>query len=106
MDNEEDKLTVAEEDIPVLVKDYIGLIETLHTGERPTQIVLDEYDANLVTVDDIEYDLSDIPHDDQLNTGRRMEIEELLYGGYGDLPISEVEAILNKQIQEEWQGRV
>ena len=48
------------------------------------------------------YDFSDIPHDDQLNTGRRMEVEELLCGAYGDLPISEVEVQLNTKIQQEW----
>lgn len=100
--NEEEKLTVAEEDIPAVVEAYFGLIKAVYTGEKPKQIVLDEYDCDLVSVDGVEYDFSDILHDDQLNTGRRMEIEELLCGGYGDLPISEVEVQLNAKMQQEW----
>ena len=100
--NEEDKMTVAEEDISTVVEDYFGLIKSVYTGKKPKQVILDEYDCDLVTIDGIEYDFSDIPHDDQLNTGRRMEVEELLCGAYGDLPISEVEGQLNTKIQQEW----
>ena len=100
--NEEDKMTVAEEDISTVVEDYFGLIKSVYTGKKPEQVVLDEYDCNLVVVDGVEYDFSDISHNDQLNTGRRMEVEELLYGGYGELPISEVQVQLNEKIQKEW----
>lgn len=101
--NEEEKMTVAEEHIPTVVEDYFELIKSVYTGEKPKKVVLDEYDCDLVTVDGVQYDFSDyILYDDQLNTGRRMEVEELLYGGYGDLPVSEVEVQLNQKIQQEW----
>ena len=97
-----DAMGVAREDIPDVVQDYFGLIKTVYPGAKPAQVKLDEEDCDLVFIDGVAYDFSDIPHDDQINTGRRMEIEELLCGGYGELPISEVQVQLNEKIQKEW----
>lgn len=86
-------------DIDVLAKDNFELIKAMCPGSRPSRVELDEGDSDLVTVDGVSYDFSGIPHNDQINTGRRMGIEALLCPG---ISVDEIQARLNKKIQKEW----
>ncbi len=91
-----------EDDISTVVEDYFELIKVVRPGIKPGKVELDEEDCDLVIVDGVSYDFSDIPHDDQMSTGRRMEIEELLCEVYGELPVSAVQERLNQKILNEW----
>ena len=95
-------MSISKEDSSIVVQDYFDLIKTVYAGKKPTKVELDEEDSDLVIVDGVPYDFSDIPHDDQMSTGCRLEIEELLCGAYGEPSISEIQLQLNERIQKEW----
>ncbi|MGI5933466.1 MAG: hypothetical protein ACOX7A_01525 [Lawsonibacter sp.] len=88
----------AAEDVAVVVQDYFDLLKSVYHRGKPNVVELDE-DPDLAIVDGVTYDFSDIPHDDQENTGRRMEIEVLFCE---ELPLEEIQRQLNEKIQKEW----
>ena len=99
-------MMLSEVDIDVVLQDYFSLIKAVCSGGKPTKVELleeeGEIDTDTVIVDGVTYEFSDIPHDDQVNTGRVLEIEELLCGAYGKVSAAELQARLAEKIQKEW----
>lgn len=87
------------DDLDTIVEDYFLILKSLHKGGKPEAVVLSEEDFSCVIVDGQEYDLCAIPHDDEDNTNRRMEIEVLLNE---ETPIPLVQNELNTYIQNNW----
>lgn len=89
-----------EGDIPTLVSDYYCLLKAVYKKKgKPGDVVLDREDYYLLYVDGTPYDFDElIHHNDQRNTGRKMEIEALFY----DAAVNEIEKQLNEKIQKEW----
>lgn len=87
------------EDVSIVAQDYFDILKSVYPGKKPTFVALDEDDYDLLIVDGSAYDCADIPHDDQVNTGRRMEIEVLMTE---ELPVLEIQKELNEKIQREW----
>ncbi len=92
----------SEEDIPTIVSDYFYLLKAVYKKKgKPGEVKVDReyYDYYLLYVDGEPYDFDQlIRHNDQKNTGRKMEIEVLYYEGAAD----EIERLLNEKIQKEW----
>lgn len=99
-------MKLSEKDILDVLQDYFDLIKMLHLGGKPKKVELmeeeGEIDTDTVIVDGVRHEFSDIPHDDQMNTGRVLEIEELLCGGYGEISAAELQLRLMNKIQKEW----
>ena len=99
-------MKLPEEDILDVLQDYFDLIKALHLDGKPEKVELveeeGEIDTDTVIVDGVRYEFSDIPHDDQTNTGRVLEIEELLCGVYGESRVAELQLRLMEKIQKEW----
>lgn len=89
-----------EEDIDTIVEDYYQLLRAVYRGGKPAQVSLDPEEADVLLVDGACYDLDAlICHNDQRNTGRRMEIEMLLSDRISAM---EVERRLNEKVKREW----
>ena len=92
----------SEEDIPTVVSDYFYLLKAVYKKKgKPGKVTVDReyYDYYILYVDGEPYDFNQlIHHNDQRNTGRKMEIEVLYYEKAAD----EIERLLNEKIQKEW----
>ena len=86
-------------DLETIVEDYFLILKSLHKGGKPEQVVLSDEDFSCVIVDGQEYDLYTIPHNNEDDTNRRMEIEVLLNE---NTPVSLVQEKLNEYIREHW----
>lgn len=87
-------------DLETVTQDYYGLLKAVYQGEKPKEVLLDPEDYYLMVVDGVSYDLDElISHNDQRNTGRKMEIEVLMGGG---IDPSAVQQRLNMKVQWNW----
>lgn len=88
------------EDIDTLVADYFYLLKAVHRKGKPHNVSIDRDDYYVVVVDGVSYDFDElIHHNDQRNTGRKMEIGILFSD---DISSDEVQNRLNKKIEEDW----
>ena len=88
-------------DIETITQDYYALLKAVYKGDKPKVVELDPDDYYILKVDGAVYDLDElIHHNDQRNTGRKMEIEALMGG---DIPIADVQQRLNIKIQWNWE---
>lgn len=90
-------------DLETVTQDYYALLKAVHKGEKPKEVLLDPEDYYLMVVDGVPYDLDElISHNDQRNTGRKMEIEALMGGVGGGIDLSAVQQRLNMKVQWNW----
>jgi len=88
------------EDIDTIVTDYFYLLKAVHRKGKPQNVIIDRNHYSVVIADGSSYDFNMlIPHKDQRNTERKMEIDALFSD---NIPREEVQIRLNQKIQEDW----
>lgn len=88
------------EDVDTIVEDYYCLLKAVYRGDKPHNVIVNNEDYYVLTVDGVIYDFDElVHHNDQRNTGRKMEIEILFSD---NILCNEVQKRLNDKIANEW----